>query len=134
MRKCPKNQNSNGTAQLTEEEHIYRGPMKHYRKHGPGMYIVVKKYSDNSEKIRSIKGEWHQDILRTGLLTDENGNEEILSSNMLRLSTKSKKEITPYLEKNQAIEEIKKKSMHMIPSAKQLPLKSAHSIRDKHNV
>ena len=56
VRKSPKNQKNTGSAQLTEEEHIYRGTMKHYRKHGQGMYIIVKKYSDNSEKIRSIKG------------------------------------------------------------------------------
>jgi len=65
------------------------------------------------------------------LLTDENGKEEILSSNVLRLSTKSKKEITPFLEKNKAIEDFKKKSMHMIPSGKQLPGRSSHSIRDR---
>jgi hypothetical protein len=54
---------------------------------------------------------------------------------VLRLSTKSKKEITPYLEKNQAIEDIKKRSTHMIPSGKQIPPpKSGHSIREKHNV
>lgn len=70
MRKVPKNQNNPGTAHLTEEEHIYRGPMKHYKKHGPGMYIIVKRYSDNNEKIRSIKGEWYQDVLKTGVLTD----------------------------------------------------------------
>ena len=39
--------NSN-TSHLVEEEHIYRGPMKHYRKNGNGLYLINKKFSDNS--------------------------------------------------------------------------------------
>ena len=47
--------------------------MKHYRKNGSGMYIILKKFSDNSEKIKRIKGEWFQDILKTGVMVDESG-------------------------------------------------------------
>ena len=106
IRKPTKNQNtspSSSLAHLVEEEHIYRGPMKHYRKNGNGMYIIVQKYSDNSEKIKSIKGLWVQDILKTGVMTDEKGKEEILSSNVLKLSMRSNKKVTAFLDKNQAI-------------------------------
>jgi hypothetical protein len=44
--------------------------MKHYRKNGHGLYIILKKYSDHSEKVKSIKGEWFQDILKAGVMTD----------------------------------------------------------------
>ena len=77
--------------------------MKHYRKNGNGMYIIVQKYSDNSEKVKSIKGLWVQDILKTGVLTDEKGKEEMLSSNVLKLSMRSNKKVTAFLDKNQAI-------------------------------
>ena len=48
--------NHSNAPRLIEEEHIYRGPMKHYRKNGNGLYIINKKFSDNSEKIQSIRG------------------------------------------------------------------------------
>lgn len=67
------------------------------------MYIIVQKYSDNSEKVKSIKGLWVQDILKTGVLTDEKGKEEMLSSNVLKLSMRSNKKVTAFLDKNQAI-------------------------------
>ena len=78
--------------------------MKHYRKNGSGMYIILNKFSDNSEKTKRIKGEWVQDILKTGVMVDESGKEQILSSNILKMPNKSKKAIAPYLEKNHAIE------------------------------
>ena len=44
--------------------------MKHFRKHGNGVYIIVKKFSDNSEKVKSVRGEWIQDIMKKGTLVD----------------------------------------------------------------
>ena len=71
IRKSNQNQINQAKAPyLIEEEHIYRGPMKHYRKNGSGIYIILNKYSDNSQKIKSIKGQWFQDILRTGVMVD----------------------------------------------------------------
>ena len=41
---------------------------------------------------------------------------------------RSRKQVNPYMEKNQAIEEIKKKSSHLIPSFKQImPSMARHS-------
>lgn len=96
---------------LQEEEHIYRGPMKHFRKHGNGVYIIVKKFSDNSEKVKSVRGEWIQDIMKKGTLVDENGKEQYITSNVLMMNMRSKKMITPYLDKNQTIERIRTKSV-----------------------
>lgn len=130
-RKSPKIQNKSHVPHLTEEEHVYRGPMRNNRKNGSGIYFIIKKFSDNSEKVKSIKGDWFQDILKTGVMTDETGREQILSSNILKISMRSKKVITPFLEKNHVIEEMKKKSMHMIPSGKYISGVSSKSIREK---
>lgn len=123
---------------LREEEHIYRGPMLNYRKHGDGIYIIVKKFSDNSEKVKSVKGEWIQDILKSGTLTDETGKEQFVTSNVLKMSMRSKKLISPYLEKNATIERIREKTL-TIKLLGQLPLAtdsghSVSSIQDKHKL
>jgi hypothetical protein len=55
---------------LVEEEHIYNGTMKAHHKHGKGIYLIVKRYSDNSEKHQFIKGEWICDILERGTVSD----------------------------------------------------------------
>lgn len=85
--------------------------MKHFRKHGNGVYIIVKKFSDNSEKVKSVRGEWIQDIMKKGTLVDENGKEQYITSNVLMMNMRSKKTITPYLDKNQTIERIRTKSV-----------------------
>lgn len=86
---------------LVEEEHIYNGTMKEYHKHGKGMYLIVKRYSDNSEKHQLIKGEWMCDILERGTVSDENGNERIIKNNMIHI--RSTKNITAYIDQNKKV-------------------------------
>jgi len=45
--------------------------MLELRKHGKGQYLIVKRYSDNSEKQQCIRGTWNNDILSEGTVTDE---------------------------------------------------------------
>jgi hypothetical protein len=108
--------------------------MKQYRKNGEGIYIIVKKFSDNSEKVKSVRGEWVQDILKNGTLVDETGKEQYITSNVLKLSMRSKKMITPYLDKNPTIERIRKKSVtsHQILQPKSNSGNSIASIIEKH--
>lgn len=47
--------------------------MLNKRKNGNGIYIIFRKYDDNSEKITKIKGVWSNDILQNGFMTDESG-------------------------------------------------------------
>lgn len=47
--------------------------MKLKRKHGPGEYIIIKKYSNASEKQIRYKGTWNYDIFHYGTVEDESG-------------------------------------------------------------
>ena len=73
---------------LVEEEHIYRGQMENMRKHGQGQYLIVRKFSDNTEKQQIIKGVWSQDILAEGRVVDENGTEKEVKKNLISLRSK----------------------------------------------
>ena len=86
---------------LIEEEHIYRGGMKKNRKDGRGEYMIISRYSDNTEKTKSIRGRWCNDILVEGVAKSSEGEENVISRNILHM--KPKKRANPAIEVNKTI-------------------------------
>ncbi len=70
--------------------------MKNTRKNGEGQYIITRRYSDNTEKQQYVKGIWTNDILISGVISDEHGNTTQVQNNVINI--RSKKTITAYLE------------------------------------
>ena len=67
--------------------------MSNYLKNGQGLYIVLQKYMDNSEKLTKIKGFWKDDVLEHGVFIDENGKQEIFTSNIVKPNYRSQKRL-----------------------------------------
>lgn len=86
---------------LIEEEHIYRGGMKKNRKDGRGEYMIISRYSDNTEKTKSIRGRWCNDILVEGVAKSSEGEENVVSRNILHM--KPTKRAKPTIEINKTI-------------------------------
>jgi hypothetical protein len=47
--------------------------LKNKKKNGEGQYLIIQRFSDNTEKIQSIKGIWILNNLSTGVITYDNG-------------------------------------------------------------
>jgi hypothetical protein len=53
---------------IKSEEHIYQGEISNSRKHGNGEYILIRRFSNNTEKITRCVGTWQHDIFMSGTI------------------------------------------------------------------
>lgn len=74
--------------------------LKNKKKNGEGQYLIIQRFSDNTEKIQSIKGIWVLNNLSTGVITYENGTQKRILNNITL--ARSKKHIMTY-ERNKTI-------------------------------
>lgn len=74
--------------------------LKNKKKNGEGQYLIIQRFSDNTEKIQSIKGIWVLNNLSTGVITYDNGTQKRILNNITL--ARSKKHIMTY-ERNKTI-------------------------------